>query len=84
MKSSGCASLYPLGPDLNGGVNGSANESLRGEKRLIGFVDHLSMKEEPSNNGTLQAEKNGQGSPGTNLSVTSVTTYPINRTASNV
>lgn len=46
MKGSGCASVYPGGAGLNGGVNGGAGETLRGEERLIGFVDHLSMKEE--------------------------------------
>lgn len=46
MKSIGCASLFPQGPGLNGVVNGGAGERLRGEERLIGFVDHLSRKEE--------------------------------------
>lgn len=29
-------------------VNGGAGETLRGEERLIGFVDHLSTEEEES------------------------------------
>lgn len=32
---------------LNGGeVNGGGGETLSGEERLIGFVDHLSTEEE--------------------------------------
>lgn len=36
----------PLGAGLNGEVNCGAGERLRGVERLIGFVDHLSSKEE--------------------------------------
>lgn len=37
------------GAGLNGEeVNGGTGETLRGEERLIGFVDHLSMEEEAS------------------------------------
>lgn len=36
----------PPGAGLNGELNGGAGERLRGEERLIGFVDHLSTKEE--------------------------------------
>lgn len=35
-----------LGAGRNGEVNDGAGERLRGEERLIGFVDHLSMKDE--------------------------------------
>lgn len=37
---------FPSGPSQNGEeVNGGTGETLRGEERLIGFVDHLSAEE---------------------------------------
>lgn len=54
----GCQS-FPRSPGagLNGKVNGGAGETLRGEERLIGFVDHLSTKEEAGRDGTPQVEQ---------------------------
>lgn len=37
------------GAGLNGEeVNGGTGETLRGDERLIGFVDHMSVEEEAS------------------------------------
>lgn len=53
MRSSGCARLLSQvgGGERGGGseggeVNGGGGETLSGEERLIGFVDHLSTEEE--------------------------------------
>lgn len=52
MRSSGCARLLSRVEaggvaGLNGEeVNGGGGETLSGEERLIGFVDHLSTEEE--------------------------------------
>lgn len=46
----------PPGAGLNGEVNGDAGETLKGEERLIGFVDHLSTEEEAGGDGTPQVE----------------------------
>lgn len=62
MKSSGCASHFAHGQTWLQKWNGGADERLRGDKRLIGFVDHLSMKKEADNDGTLEDEKKGLGS----------------------
>lgn len=42
---------------LNGEVSGGAGERLRGEERLIGFADHLSIKEEAGGDGKPQVEQ---------------------------
>lgn len=57
MKSSDFGQPLPPGAGLNGEVNGIAGETLRGEERLIGFVDHLSTEEEVGRDGTPQVEQ---------------------------
>lgn len=55
MKKLGSCQPVPPGAGPNGeDVNGGAGETLRGEERLIGFVDHLSMKEEVGRDVTPQ------------------------------
>lgn len=55
VRSTGCPSLVSQGPGLNGAANSHAGERLRGEERLIGFVDHLSVREEAGGDVTLRS-----------------------------